>query len=83
MAATQDRLSELTQIQASILSDVHAMVAEDGTLAYATCSILTQENRQVLDRFIAAHPEWDMVDELRLLPSDQWDGFYLAQLKRR
>ena len=80
---TQDRLSELTQIQASILSDVHTMVAEGGTLAYATCSILTQENRQVVDRFIAAHSEWDMVDELRLLPSDQWDGFYLAQLKRR
>ena len=80
---TPERLAELTEIQSDILEQVHPMVAADGTLAYATCSILRSENRSVVDRFLSAHPDWVLADELRLLPCDLWDGFYLAQLKRR
>lgn len=78
-----ERLAELTAIQSDILEQVHPMVAADGTLAYATCSILRSENRSVVDRFLSAHPDWVLTDEMRLLPCDLWDGFYLAQLKRR
>lgn len=78
-----ERLAELTTIQSDILEQVHPMVAADGTLAYATCSILRSENRSVVDRFLSAHPDWVLTDEMRLLPCDLWDGFYLAQLKRR
>lgn len=79
---TPDRLEELSRIQLEILEKTHKLVGQSGHLAYATCSILDVENRAVVDRFLESHPDWALVDEMRLTPSTLWDGFYLAILRR-
>ena len=75
---TEERLNELTKIQRSILDAARTNVGQGGRLAYATCSVLSVENRAVVDGFIADHPEWSLVDELKLRPTENHDGFYLA-----
>lgn len=44
--------------QRKILSTYARHVADDGVLVYATCSILPAENRQVVEDFLADHPEF-------------------------
>lgn len=79
---TESRLTELTNIQRSILETAMTHVGQGGRLAYATCSVLSVENRRVVDGFLADHPEWSVVDEMQLRPTELHDGFYLATLSR-
>lgn len=75
------RLSDLTAIQGQILDDVVGSVAIGGRLAYATCSVLSQENQQVVEGFVARHSGWSVVKTLSLRPGEDGDGFYLAILE--
>ncbi|MGB5556635.1 MAG: RsmB/NOP family class I SAM-dependent RNA methyltransferase [Paracoccaceae bacterium] len=79
---TAERLAELGQTQSAILEEALEFVAPGGTLAYATCSMLTCENRGLIDRLLARHPDWSLTLERRLTPLDGGDGFYIALLTR-
>lgn len=81
-ALTPDRLAALCAIQASILAKAVGLVAPQGVLAYATCSLLRDENEAQISAFLAAHPGWVQQLEVRLTPLDGGDGFFLAILTR-
>ncbi len=49
---------ELTAKQAAILAAASRLVRAGGRLVYATCSLLPEENAQVVDAFLAAHPDF-------------------------
>jgi 16S rRNA (cytosine967-C5)-methyltransferase len=51
-------IEELTQKQASILAAASKLLKPGGRLVYATCSLLPQENRAIVDAFLAAHPDF-------------------------
>ncbi len=78
---TADKLDELCTVQAGILDEIVEFVAPNGVIAYATCSLLEAENHAQVTAFLARHPGWELVDEMRLTPLENGDGFYLAILK--
>lgn len=78
---TPDRLSELLEIQAAILREVRGLVRPGGALAYATCSMLAEENDQQIDRFLGENPDWAQIDRRRFTPLDGGDGFFVALLR--
>jgi len=49
---------ELTQKQTSILAAASKLLKPGGRLVYATCSLLPEENRAIVDAFLASHPEF-------------------------
>ena len=53
-------IEELTQKQAAILTAAARLVKVGGRLVYATCSILAEENEQIVEAFLAAHPEYEL-----------------------
>ena len=55
-ALTQDQLDALISTQRDILSDAAKLVAPDGRLVYATCSVLACENQDQIDWFTAQTP---------------------------
>ncbi|MCX7299967.1 MAG: RsmB/NOP family class I SAM-dependent RNA methyltransferase [Rhodobacterales bacterium] len=79
---TPDSLTRLMELQAVIMDRAADLVGPEGYLAYATCSILTGENRAQVDRFLETHPGWTKTAEMQLLPDLFHDGFYLAVLGR-
>ena len=79
---TRGRLDELCAIQAGILDKTFDLLAPEGTLAYATCSLLDCENGNQVEAFQARTSGWQMTHETRLTPLDGADGFYLAALTR-
>jgi 16S rRNA (cytosine967-C5)-methyltransferase len=60
-------LPALASQQVMLLERAAPTVRVGGRLVYATCSSEPEENEQVVDRFLAAHPEWTLVD-LRSVP---------------
>jgi 16S rRNA (cytosine967-C5)-methyltransferase len=57
---TPQSLDELTQKQAAILAAASKLLKPGGRLVYATCSPLPQEDRAIVDAFLAAHPAFTL-----------------------
>jgi 16S rRNA (cytosine967-C5)-methyltransferase len=55
-------VSELVRKQAAILETASHLVKIGGRLVYATCSILPEENDAIVEAFLAAHPEFSLLD---------------------
>ena len=51
-----DDIQTLAKIQLEILQATFGMLAVGGRLLYATCSVLPDENQQVVERFLALEP---------------------------
>jgi len=80
------RPEELTRLQAAqidLLNQAAPAVKPAGRLVYSTCSLEPEENQQVVQAFLAQHPEWQLRTERELLPfRDRVDGAYVAALDR-
>lgn len=66
-----DSVARLTQLQASILRSASRLVKEGGTLVYATCSVLPAENQDVVNDFLAAHPDFEHVSAREVLATQK------------
>jgi len=70
--------------QLDILQALWALLAQDGKLLYATCSVFKQENQDVIDKFVALTPGAQQLPLplAQLLPSNEHDGFFYAILQK-
>lgn len=82
-ALTDAKLRDLLQIQAEILDKAAGLVARTGTLAYATCSMLRDENEAQITAFLDRHPDWSCTNMQSFSPLDGADGFFVALLTHR
>lgn len=77
---------QLVELQQALLVEAAAHTLPGGTLIYATCSVLGEENQDVVDAFLATQPTgmWELQDgSFQSLPeNDGPDGHFAAVLKR-
>lgn len=89
-------IDKLAQLQQAILAALWDLLKPGGILVYATCSIMPRENSQVIETFIADHPDatcdplavdWGLAQtcgqQLLPLSANSHDGFYYARLRKR
>jgi len=79
---TPARLEELRNTQAAILDRAANLVSNEGWLAYATCSVLAEENAEQVAGFFRRAPDWRLQDSRQFLPMAGGDGFFVAILTR-
>ncbi len=78
-----EEITRLAALQLSILECACAAVRPGGRLVYSTCSIDNEEDRAVVDAFLARHPEFSFVEDYLALPHlELADGAYAALLHR-
>jgi 16S rRNA (cytosine967-C5)-methyltransferase len=70
-------------IQQKILSEYSIMTKVGGQLVYSTCSVLPSENRKQVDEFLAKNSNFELIRDQTILPSEGFDGFYMALIKRK
>ena len=91
-----DDLFTLPVIQSAILDNAARYVSPGGNLVYSTCTILPEENEQVIQAFLSEHPAFSPEPfelpqpvgktngTLTLWPQrHDTDGFYICRLMRR
>jgi len=61
-------LEEITLLQAEILERVADKVKPGGRLVYATCSLFTRENEERIDKFLAKHSEYKLLNIPEIWP---------------
>jgi len=54
-------------VQQSVLAAAARLVKPGGRLVYSTCSILAQENQQPVERFMAEHPDFALLEAAPIL----------------
>ena len=59
---TEAGIAELTAKQFAILEAAAALLKPGGRLVYGTCSLLEEENEAIVERFLAAHPNFSLLD---------------------
>ncbi len=91
---TPDQVRQAAALQTRLLDSLWPLLKRGGKLLYVTCSVLPEENRAQIDRFLARtddvtavplHIPGALVQEhgLQLLPGQQGcDGFYYACLAK-
>ncbi|MBR7142085.1 MAG: methyltransferase domain-containing protein [Clostridia bacterium] len=89
-----DEVKHLPAKQLAILENVSRYVRPGGTLLYATCTVLSEENEQVREAFLRKHtefspasfelPGFNLCDQLTFFPHlHGTDGFYIAKFIRK
>lgn len=72
----------IREVQANILDRYCGMVKPNGKLLYATCSMMPGENEDQVKAFLLNHKEFELEDTIRTWPSEGWDGFFMARMKK-
>ena len=70
------------KLQEKILNDYCEMVKVGGEMVYSTCSILPSENKNQVDLFLQTHSNFEFINDNTIMPSEGFDGFYMALLKK-
>ncbi|WP_332384044.1 16S rRNA (cytosine(967)-C(5))-methyltransferase RsmB [Pseudolactococcus laudensis] len=89
-------LVNLQKVQLEILENTCKTLVSSGTIVYSTCTIFDEENFQVIEKFLAKHPEFEQVplthekaDIIKngciMLTPDAYhtDGFFIAKLCKK
>ena len=63
----ENALQELQAKQASILDSAASLLKPGGRLVYGTCSLLPEENEEMVAAFLAAHPDFRLVAAKEIL----------------
>ena len=61
MRQTVEGLAELNVKQRAILDSAATLLKPGGRLVYGTCSLLAEENEDIVTAFLAAHPDFKLV----------------------
>ena len=81
-------IDELAALQREILEAIWPYLKPGGTMVYATCSVLPEENIHQVNHFLSVHSDAILTDTpvsgYQMLPDAQsGDGFFYAKLTKR
>jgi 16S rRNA (cytosine967-C5)-methyltransferase len=77
-------IENVKELQQHILQDYCNMLKKDGLMVYSTCSVLPSENERQVDKFLERNGDkFELVDQKHSWPTDGFDGFYMALLRKK
>ena len=68
--------------QENLLMTASQLVKANGKLVYATCSILKDENKAQIQKFLVNSKDWVFEQEKLFIPNELGDGFYFSIIKK-
>lgn len=79
----KDQIFGITETQAKILENGSRYVRDGGTLVYSTCTLLKDENEDIIKKFLKQNRHFRLEEEKYFLPDGKGsDGFFVAKMRR-
>jgi len=78
----QDFIDRIKKEQQQIIQDYSKILKKGGKMVYATCSILPSENNEQVAEFLKNNPDYRLIKDEKVMPSEGYDGFYMALIER-
>ncbi len=79
----EEDIEKIIKIQKAILDTVSKYLKPGGELVYSTCSILKEENDEVLKEFLRNNRNFEQVgDFIQVYQNEKTDGFFMAKCKK-
>ncbi|HRD37385.1 MAG TPA: RsmB/NOP family class I SAM-dependent RNA methyltransferase [Bacteroidia bacterium] len=80
---TPEIIEKTKELQYKILSEYSTMLKSGGFLVYSTCSVLPSENEMQVKKFLETNSGmFSLIKDKTIYPSEGYDGFYMALLKK-
>ena len=84
---TEEEIKEITKIQENILQICSKYLKKGGELVYSTCSILKEENEDIIENFLEVEKSgtkrfFELICKTNILPNSQTDGFFICKLRK-
>lgn len=91
---TEDEINKVAELQLALINSLWPLLAPEGLLVYATCSVMKQENENQMKNFISQHSDCQFIADdkpwgrttgngWQILPGDtEGDGFFYSVLKK-
>lgn len=93
----KEDIGDICKMQYRILQNVSKKLKTGGRLIYSTCSILKQENEEIIKQFLTENPEFTLMEMkndfkieiekkdigITILPCEKNDGFYICAITKR
>lgn len=78
-------MEKITKVQQSVLENCSKYLKRGSFLVYSTCSILRQENENVVHEFLSKNKDFEMVEDsiFNILPDEEKDGFFICKLRKK
>ncbi len=78
-----DFINKVKKTQQEIICTYHQMLKPGGIMVYATCSILPGENQNQAELFLNKNKNiFEFIKERKVMPSEGFDGFYMAAFRK-
>ncbi|MGC4128591.1 MAG: class I SAM-dependent methyltransferase [Bergeyella sp.] len=75
-------IERIKKEQQQILQDYSKILKKGGKMIYATCSILPSENNKQVEIFLKNNQDFKLLKDEKIMPSEGYDGFYMALIER-
>ena len=77
-------IEKLPSLQLEILESAAKSLKIGGILIYSTCTIIKRENDEVIEKFLSANENFELIEKKLFLPHiDETDGFFYAKMIKR
>lgn len=79
----EEDIEEITKIQKEILQTCSSYLKVGGELVYSTCSILKEENEEIIRQFLEENEKFVEKEKfIQIYPNENTDGFFMSKLQK-
>lgn len=78
----KDDIKEITLLQEKILSNCARYLKPGGELVYSTCSILKQENEEIIRKFVDGDNMFEIQKQIQIYQNEKTDGFFICKMRK-
>ena len=81
----KEDIEEISQLQRKILETCSKYLENGGYLVYSTCSILKEENEDIINDFIKNNSDFEIAKNglFNIKPDKEKDGFFICKLHKK
>ena len=78
----KEDIEKIVKIQEAILENCSQYLKKGGELVYSTCSILKEENEEIINKFIKNNKNFKIEEKLQIYQNEKTDGFLSVKCKK-